>query len=324
MAVNNTLQSTNKPPFSLYMSGEGVKKLVNQVVGKDAPRFVSSLISSVSTNPALSECDQKTILSAALTGYALGLSPSPQLGHFYMVPYDDRKNNRKVAQFQMGYKAYIQLAMRSGQYLDIDVLAVKDGEYIGRNNLTGKQRFSFIEDDETRDQLATVGYLAYFELLNGYRKQIYWTKEQMMRHADRYSQAFSMNETITKTKYGDKKKVSYADYIAGNYDKKDEWMYSSFWYKNFDEMAFKTLIRQLIPKWGIMSIEMQNAYEKDYSVIDENGSATIVELDDTAPFEAPTEPADNYQPPIPQQDTASNTAANTATSENLPTDDDFV
>ena len=158
--------------------------------------------------------------------------------------------------------------MRSGQYLDIDVIEIKEGEYKGRDKLTGKQRFEFIENDDERDSLPTVGYMAYFELLNGFRKQVYWTKAKMLKHADTYSPAF----------HADK----YDDYVNGKIPKNELYKYSSFWYKNFDEMAFKTLIRHLISQWGVMSIEMREALIRDDAVIKDDGEPDHVSYDNSS------------------------------------------
>ena len=292
MAQQTLVKKQNtQPVFSVFMKQENIKNLVQQAVGKDAQRFTAAIISAVSNNPALQKCEQSTILSAALLGQGLNLSPSPQLGHYYLVPFEDRKNNRTVAQFQIGYKGYIQLAMRSGQYTDLDVIEIKEGEYKGKDKKTGKTVFEFIEDDDVREGLPTVGYMAYFELVNGFRKQIYWTKGKMLSHADKYSPAFSKDGEVVHTRYGEKQKVSYEDFVAGKYDQNDAWLYSSFWYKSFDEMAFKTMLRQLISKWGIMSVEMQDAFTHDDAVIAEDGTASYVEYDDSANIEYEGEPA---------------------------------
>lgn len=274
-AVATTKQkqlSSNQPKFSVFMNQEQIKALVSQAVGKNAQRFTASIISAVSTNPALGKCTQKSILSAALLGESLGLSPSPQLGQYYLVPFDKRDKQGNVietnAQFVLGAKGYKQLAMRSGQYLDIDVLEIKEGEYKGRDKLTGKQKFEFIENDDERDSLPTVGYMAYFELLNGFRKQVYWTKAKMLKHADTYSPAF----------HADK----YDDYVNGKIPKNELYKYSSFWYKNFDEMAFKTLIRHLISQWGVMSIEMREALIRDDAVIKDDGEPDYVSYDNSS------------------------------------------
>ena len=202
--------------------------------------------------------------------------------------------------FQLGYKGYIQLAIRSGQYKKINVLAIKEGEleYFDPLNEDIKVNLMIDKWDE-REAAPTVGYYAMFELVNGFRKAIYWSKAQMLSHADAFSPSFSKDATTIKTKYGDKKKVSYDDYLAGNYDPRDSWMYSSFWYKNFDNMAYKTMLRQLISKWGVMSIDLQKAFEGDMGVINEDGSTTYVEepepqepdvIDMEQPLQEPAQP----------------------------------
>lgn len=158
-----------------------------------------------------------------------------------------------------GDKGYIQLAYRSGQYLDIDARPVVLDEYKGRDRFTGRPIFEWCEDDTVRNSLPVVGYMAYFELVNGARKVIYWNKEKMLAHADKYSPAFS-RDAVSTPRFS---KVSFADFEAGNYPKNDEWKYSSFWYKDFDGMACKTMLRQLITKWGPVSIEMQGAVAQD-------------------------------------------------------------
>ena len=280
-AIQSTNQrsiSTERPKFSVYMNQENIKNLVQQSVGKNAQRFTASILSAVSNNPELQKCEQGTILSGALLGESLGLSPSPQLGQFYLVPFNKKDKQGNIictnAQFVLGAKGYKQLAMRSGQYLDIDVLEIKEGEYKGRDKLTGKQKFEFIEDDDERESKPTIGYMAYFELLNGFRKVVYWTKSKMMKHANEYSPAFSAEK--------------YEAYISGKVPKNELYKYSSFWYKNFPEMAFKTLIRHLLSQWGVLSIEMQTAITSDNAVINENGEPSYVEYEE-AQFEGSPE-----------------------------------
>ncbi|NCB05285.1 MAG: recombinase, partial [Clostridia bacterium] len=193
MAVNNSLQrreSGGKPKFSVAIQTPMYQKLVNDTLGDPdrARRFVAAISSAVAVNPALQECDAATVLTAALLGESLNLSPSPQLGQYYMVPYND-KNRGPIAQFQLGYKGYIQLAERSGQYLDIDAFPVVEGEYRGRDRFTRRPILEFLEDDSEREKRPVVGYYAYFELTNGFRKVLYWSKDKMLEHADRYSPA---------------------------------------------------------------------------------------------------------------------------------------
>lgn len=261
--------------ITAFLNKDAVKQQVAQAVGKNSMRFVSSVVSAVTVNPALQECTNKSILSAALLGESLNLSPSPQLGQYYMVPYENKKEGVKVAQFQMGYKGYIQLAIRSGQYKKLNVLAVKEGELVRFDPLTEEIEVRLIEDEEEREQAKTIGYYAMFEYINGFKKALYWSKKKMLSHADRYSQAFSKDAKEVTVKGKKKTKVSFADFEAGNYPKEDEWLYSSFWYKDFDGMAFKTMLRQLISKWGVMSIEMQRAYEGDMAEIREDGNQYV-------------------------------------------------
>lgn len=190
--------------------------------------------------------------------------------------------NRRVSD-----KGYIQLALRSGQYKKLNVLALKEGELVRYDPLNEEIEVKIIPDEVERENAPTIGYYAFFEYLNGFRKTLYWSKEKMIAHADRFSQAFSRDACDISTRFGTKHKVSFADYEAGNYNKKDEWMYSSFWYKDFDAMAYKTMLRQLISKWGIMSIDMVTAFESDYTVEAADGTRTYVELEDPAVAKLP-------------------------------------
>lgn len=277
MAVNNSIvnKDEEKAPFSMQINSKGYQMMIhNTLKNKEtADRFVASIVSAVSASPALQECEAKSIVSAALLGEALKLSPSPQLGQYYLIPFKKKGNNNEVttnATFVLGYKGYIQLATRSGQYKRINAMAIKESELISYNPFDDEIELKYCADEITRDSLPTIGYYAMFEYHNGFRKIIYWSKEKMLLHADKYSPAFSLNGTS-----GNYAKVSYADYEAGNYNKKSEWLYSSFWYKDFDGMACKTLIRQLISKWGIMSVDMQKAYESDGGIIGENGEVSF-------------------------------------------------
>ena len=279
MAVNNTLttrQGNGKPQtFSAFLTGNAVRDRINAMVGsKDGPRFIASVISAVSVNPGLTECEHSTILSAALLGESLKLSPSPQLGQYYLVPFNDKKRNCKVAQFQLGYKGYIQLAIRSGYYKKLNVLSIKEGELIKYDPLDESIEVNLIQNDTEREAAKTIGYYAMFEYTNGFKKAMYWSREKMMAHADKYSMAFSA--------------AKYQDLLDGKIPQSEMWKYSSFWYKDFDGMAYKTMLRQLISKWGIMSIEMQQAMDSDMGTIHEDGHVDYV--DNSADY-AQVEPA---------------------------------
>lgn len=271
MAVNNSLAKQHKVGLTAYLTQDAVKKQINSIVGgKNGTRFVSSIVSAVQITPALQECTNPSILSAALLGEALNLSPSPQLGQFYMVPFDNKKKGCKEAQFQLGYKGYVQLAERSGYYKKMNVLAIKEGELIRYDPLNEEIEVNLIKDDMEREETPAMGYYAMFEYENGFRKTMYWSKKKMLAHAEKYSFAFYKN--------GGAKSLELLE--NGKIPEKELWKYSSFWFKDFDGMAMKTMLRQLISKWGIMSIDLQTAIDKDMSVIQEDGTAEYVESGD--------------------------------------------
>jgi recombination protein RecT len=254
-----------QPTFSVVIQSDMYKKLINNTLGdpKKATRFIASITSAVATNPALQECEPSSIVAGALVGEALELSPSSVLGEYYLVPFKNSKEGVTKAQMQIGYKGYLHLAIRSGQYKDIDVFEIHEGEFKGRDKETGKFKFEFIENEAERLSKPVIGYMGYFELLNGFRKTLYISKEEMEKHANTYSKAFNLED--------------YKKLQAGQIPEKDLWKYSSFWYKNFDTMAFKTVLRQLISKWGIMSIQLQEAFTKDMAVMKDNGDYEYVD-----------------------------------------------
>ena len=255
MAVQNSLASRQKKTdFDVYLTQDAAKQYINKVLsGKGATRFISSLVSAVQANPALQECTNPSLLSAALLGESLNLSPSPQLGQYYLVPFDNRSKGVKEAQFQLGYKGYIQLATRSGQYKKLNVLAIKEGELVRFDALNEEIEVNLIQDEEVREQAETIGYYAMFECVNGFRKAMYWSKAKMVAHAKKYSQGYKRD-----------------------LEKGTSW---TFWSKDFDGMAYKTMLRQLISKWGVMSIDMQSALDADMAVIHEDGRRDYVETD---------------------------------------------
>lgn len=278
MAINNSLvrsKGNQRLGITAYLTADAVKNQINQVVGgKDGQRFISAIVSAVNTNPMLQECTNQSILSGALLGESLKLSPSPQLGHYYLVPFNDKEKG-KVATFQLGYKGYIQLAIRSGQYKKLNVMAIKEGELEYFDPLNEDIKINLMIDSwDEREEAETIGYYAFFELTNGFRKAIYWSKKQMEAHAIKYSPGYKK-------------------------DKEKGWKYT-FWSKDFDGMAYKTMLRQLISKWGIMSVEMQNAIDSDMAVINEDGTKDYVENDETV-IDVNSDPEEN--PSEAQQET---------------------
>ena len=248
--MNEMQTRPQKMTFSMAINSTGYQKLINSTI-KDpakAARFVTAITSAVAVNPLLQECDPATILSGALLGESLGLSPSPQLGQYYLVPFNNTKKGCKDAQFQLGYKGYVQLALRSGYYKRLNVFAVKAGELKSWNPVTEELEIELIQDDEIREKTATIGYVASFTYVNGFSKTLYWSRQKMEAHALRYSKGYAAKKGYT------------------------------FWEKEFDAMAFKTMLRQLISKWGIMSIDLQTAFEQD----------SVVESGDFLETEQPT------------------------------------
>lgn len=240
----NEVATTKKQGIAGYLAQEAVKANVENVVGaKDAQRFISSVVSAVQTNPSLAECTNASILSAALLGHSLNLPQSPQLGYFYLVPFKNKTGTE--ATFQLSYRGLIQLAMRSGQYRNLNVTDIREGELTSYNPIEDTYEFAPETDISKRIKLPIIGYYAHFEMLNGFKKGIYWSKEQLDAHAKKYS----------------------ATYRKG----------FGLWTTDFDSMAKKTLLRQLISKWGIMSVDMEKAYVGDQAVIREDGTPDYID-----------------------------------------------
>lgn len=262
LAKTNNQVGQTQQGFGQFMATVG-NKLVESTL-QDPTRkqqFVANLVTAVANNPTLRECDQLSVVSAALQAEALHFPINNSLGYVYLVPFNDKKRGCKVAQFQIGYKGYIQLAIRSGQYKSINVVEVKEGE-LGEYDPLNGQSFHWIKDYATRKAAKTIGYVGQFELVNGFKTQLYISYEEMLDHADTYSQAFSAE--------------TYKQLIAGTY-KGEAWKLSSFWYKDFDSMSKKTVLRQLLSKWGIMSVEMQEAFIKDQTEMKENGDYEYID-----------------------------------------------
>lgn len=239
MATKNNL--AQKQSFPAFIKSEGVMSGLTKTLGSEIKKseFVSAVISAVQTNNSLQKCDFNSIINAALLGQSLKLAHSPQLGQYYMVPYGGK------AQFQLGYKGYIQLAIRTGAYEKLNVLAIKEGELIKYNPLDEEIEVNLIEDEELRENTPTIGYYAMFKYNKehgGLKKAMYWSKSKMEKHARKYSKT-----------------------------------YDSFWGKDFDSMAYKTMLRQLISKWGTMSIDFQKAFTSDMGVIQDNGEVEYVD-----------------------------------------------
>ena len=242
-----TKSKSNQISFGQYVQIPSVKKLIFDTLGDKevATRFITSIVGSVSNNPQLKQCDQGSVVSAALYAESLKLSLNQSLGQAYMVPYKTKTGTK--AQFQMGYKGFIQLAIRSGQYKNITVTDVREDELVSSNPFTGTYTFNPITNPKERLATKVVGYFACFTLLNGYHQELYMSVEELKAHAEDYVPSYK--------------------YHNGN----------SLWETNFPAMARKTVLRQILSKWGVMSVEMQKAFEGDMAVINEDGSKDYVD-----------------------------------------------
>lgn len=218
------------------LNGPSLRQKFDDVLGKGAGAFSASVLSLVNATPALQEADPMTILGAAMTAATMKLPINPNLGFAYIIPYKNR--GRMEAQFQMGWKGFVQLAMRTGQYKTINAGPVYDGQIEDIDFITGE----IVRGRKKSDTV--IGYVAYFQLINGFSKTLYMSKEDCMKHAQEFSKSY---------KYG-----------------------GGVWKTNFDAMATKTVLKQLISKYGIMSIDMQGealatAIESDQAIIGEDG-----------------------------------------------------
>lgn len=220
--------------FSVAIQGQGYQKLISDTLGDKelARQFVADISTVVSQNKDLQLCDPATILSAGLMASSLKLPLSQSLGFAYVIPYGDK------ATLQLGYKAYIQLAQRSGQFRRLGVKEVHKGEVIGQDEF-GDDIFKF---DHKFDDKEIVGYYAYFELLNGFKKTMYWTVEQCLAHGKRYSKS-----------------------------------YNKLWKENPGVMCQKTVLKLLLSRYAPLSVEMQKAIQSDQAVINDDGSVDYVD-----------------------------------------------
>lgn len=213
------------------LQSPSIKRKFEDVLGKKAPQFISSLINVVNSNTKLKEVDQNSVIAAALVAAALDLPINQNFGYMYLVPYKGK------AQPQMGYKGYIQLAQRSGQYLHLNAISVYEDEFEGWNPLTEELKYEPNFHDRNKDE-NPVGYVGYFKLQNGFEKTVYWTREQIDQHRKKFSK------------------------MSGKQKPTDVWT------TDFDAMALKTVLRNLIGKWGPMTVDMQTAYNADEEVAD--------------------------------------------------------
>lgn len=298
---NSLVKKETNQKFSVFLNQNNIRAMIANTI-KDGKGFVSAITSAVGANPTLQECTNESIFAAALLGASLNLPPSPQLGYFYMVPFKDKKSGTKKAQFQLGYKGLIQLALRTGQYKSLIVSEIKDGELISWNPITEELQVEPILNELQREQQPTIGYYAKFELVNGFTKQMFWSREKMEKHANEYSKAFNL--------------ADYRKLKEGKIPAADLWKFSSFWYENFDAMALKTMLRQIIGKFGPMTTELAQAFDSDEHALNLDGKAEIIEAETVAVTEQ-----NNEQPPAQETNP---TAEEKPAKKEIAADDPFI
>lgn len=207
------------------MENPSIKKRFEGVLKEKAPQYMSSIVNLVNSDTNLQKCDGMSVIASCMVAATMDLPVDKNLGYAWVVPYGSR------AQFQMGYKGYIQLALRTGQYKAINVVEIREGELVSWNPLTEEIEVDFSK----RESDAVIGYAGYFKLINGFEKTVFWTKEEVNNHANKFSKTINSKNSV--------------------------------WKSNFDAMAKKTVLRNLLSKWGILSIEMQKAYTADENLV---------------------------------------------------------
>lgn len=259
--MENITRSTNVvTQIKGILAEENVKARFSEVLGKRAPQFMASIVNVVSASSQLKACSPNSIMAAAYVAASYDLPIDGNLGFAAIVPYKedvyDENTKRWVkvprAQFQMMYKGFIQLAIRTGEYEKMHCSAVYQDELVRYNPIIGECQFvtdfSTCHQRENGETDRICGYFAWFRLKSGFTKELYMSKNEVIKHAEKYSQSYRYD-------------------LNGNKSK-------SRWSTDFDAMALKTVIKQILSKWGILSVDMQRAIEDDQKTFDENGEGS--------------------------------------------------
>lgn len=238
-----TLKTNSLAKLKGILNNETMQQNFRNILAENAGAFMASIIEMYQSDGALQKCDPNRVVLEALKAATLKLPINKQLGFAYIIPYNN------VPTFQLGFRGLIQLAQRSGQYRYINADVVCEGESVNYNRITGMLEISGTAKSET-----PVGYFAYFQLLNGFEKCVYWTREKVEAHAKRYSKAWSKAD--------------------------------SPWHTNFDAMALKTVLKTIISKYGVMSVEFANAIANDS--VDDRIEAEVAQNANGQPIVLPT------------------------------------
>ena len=233
--------------FNADLTNEKTQAYLSSVLGAKKSSFVNNLVALVSNNVKLQECEPMTLMFAAMKATALDLPLDPNLGYAYVIPFKDNRAGVTLAQFQIGSKGFIQLAMRSSQFRTINVSDVREGEIKTIDRLSGEISFDWKED---REDLPVIGYVAFMKLLNGFEKSLYMKVSEIAAHGKKYSKTYTFG----------------------------------VWQDNFAAMAEKTVLKRLMSKYAPLSVEMQQAVMSDQAVLTEHG-AKFVDAHEPVPNE---------------------------------------
>lgn len=240
MADNKLQTQEQSRSVKSLLGSETVQQKLREILGKNASTFATSVVQITTQNAMLAKAEPSSVVGAAMTAATLNLPLNQSLGYAYIVPFGEKQPDGSYltkAQFQIGYKGFIQLAMRSGQFKTIHASDVRKGEIASRDRLTGEMDFQWIEDDNKRNNTPLAGYVAYFRLLNGYEATYFQSIEELNAHGKKYSQTFKKNKGL--------------------------------WATDFDSMARKTVLKTLLSKYAPLSIEMQTAVETDQAAFND-------------------------------------------------------
>lgn len=247
--IPTAAQAAIIPPlkkFNNFITGEKTQEYLSKVLGADKSSFVNNVVSLVANSSMLQKCEPAGVMYAALKATALKLPLDANLGFAYVIPYGNQ------AQFQIGWRGFVQLALRTNLYRTINVRDVRMGEIVGEDFVSGELQFRALSPSE-RNDAPIIGYVAFFELVNGFRKMSYWSVEDIAVHGQKYSKTYGRNGSV--------------------------------WASNFDAMAKKTALKLLLGKYGPMSVEMTTAMTSDQAVIDGGGNESYADNDETPAYE---------------------------------------
>ena len=231
--MSENTQITPLKAFNQVLMNPKTKNYLSEMLGKKSDQYVNNIAALVGNDKKLQECEPMSVIMAGIKATALDLPLDNNLGFAYVIPFKDRKNNTTLAQFQLSYKGFIQLAMRSGAFKTINTTDVKEGEIISTDFLSGENVYKRLPEEE-RLKAKTIGYVAYFKLLSGFEKSLYMSIEEIKAHAKQYSQTYKQGFGI--------------------------------WVDNFEQMALKTPLKRLLSKYAPMSVEMKNAIMADQTI----------------------------------------------------------